>query len=117
MAAAAHAAQAALSAELAALQARWMAREPRPEDVAALAELRGLLLARDEAVRVAEEQLNQLKAQMLLREDTYNKHFKYVHSMVHTSQMYTTLVARKALSTKCMMLLSIMQSSSRSLVS
>jgi hypothetical protein len=46
--------------------------------VAAIAELRGLLVARDEAVRVAEEQLAQLRAQMLLREDNYNKHFKWV---------------------------------------
>lgn len=34
---AAEAEQAQLAAELAALQARWAAREPRPEDVAAIA--------------------------------------------------------------------------------
>lgn len=73
---AADAAQAELLAQLSALHARWLARESRPEDVAAIADLRSLLVARDEAVRVAEEQLAQLRAQMLLREENYNKHFK-----------------------------------------
>jgi hypothetical protein len=74
--AAAGTAQAELSAQLSALHARWLARESRPEDLAAIADLRSLLVARDEAVRVAEEQLAQLRAQMLLREENYNKHFK-----------------------------------------
>jgi hypothetical protein len=60
----------------AALHARWLARESRPEDVAAIAELQSLLAARDEALKVVEEQLAQLRAQMLLREENYNKHFK-----------------------------------------
>jgi hypothetical protein len=74
--AAAEAAQAELSAQLSALHVRWLARESRLEDLAAIADLRSLLVARDEAVRVAEEQLAQLRAQMLLREENYNKHFK-----------------------------------------
>ena len=76
LSAAADAAQASLSAELSALHARWLAREPRAEHLAAIAELQSLLAARDEALRAAEEQLAQLRAQMLLREDNYNKHFK-----------------------------------------
>jgi hypothetical protein len=69
-------AQAELSGRLSVLEARWLARESRPEDLAAIADLRSLLVARDEAVRVAEEQLAQLRAQMLLREENYNKHFR-----------------------------------------
>jgi hypothetical protein len=76
LAAADEAAQAELSAQLSALHARWLARESRPEDVAAINELQLLLSARDEALRLAEEQLAQLRAQMLLREENYNKHFK-----------------------------------------
>lgn len=94
MTAAAEAAQADLSAQLSALHARWLAWEPRPEDVAAIAELRSLLDARDEAVRVAEEQLAQLRAQMLLREDNYNKHFRWVVSAVCLPQ---PLLARRCL--------------------
>lgn len=81
LSAAAEAAQAELSAQLSALHARWLARESRPEDVTAIAGLRSVLVARDEAVRVAEEQLAQLRAQMLLREDNYNKHFKYADAV------------------------------------
>lgn len=92
--AAAEAAQAELSTQLSALHARWLAREPRPEDVTAIAELRSLLDARDEAVRVAEEQLAQLRAQMLLREDNYNKHFKWV---VPTVCLPQPLLARRCL--------------------
>lgn len=76
LAAADEAAQAELTAQLSALHARWLARESRPEDVAAINELQGLLSARHEALRLAEEQLAQLRAQMLLREENYNKHFK-----------------------------------------
>jgi hypothetical protein len=76
LAAADEAAQAELSAQLSALHARWLTRESRPEDVAAVNELQSLLSARDEALRLAEEQLAQLRAQMLLREENYNKHFK-----------------------------------------
>lgn len=76
LSAAAEAAKAALTAELSALHTRWLARESRPDDLAAIAELRSLLAARDEAVRAAEEQLAQLRANMLLREENYNKHFK-----------------------------------------
>lgn len=75
---ASEAAQAAMSAELSALHERWLARESRPEDLAAIAELQAALASQDEALRAAEEQLAQLRAQMLLREDNYNKHFKYV---------------------------------------
>lgn len=76
LSAAAEAAQARLSAELSALHDRWMARESRPEDLAAISELQSLLLSRDEALRQAQDQLTQLRAQMLLREENYNKHFK-----------------------------------------
>jgi hypothetical protein len=61
---------------LSALHDRWLARESRPEDLAAIGELQSLLVARDEALRQAQDQLAQLRAQMLLREENYNKHFK-----------------------------------------
>jgi hypothetical protein len=74
--AAAEAECSALAAELAALQARWAAREPRPEDVAAIAELRAAIAAREEALRTAEDRMAQLRGEMLLREENYNKHFR-----------------------------------------
>jgi hypothetical protein len=74
--AAAEAQRSALAADLAALQARWAAREPRPEDVAAIAELRAALAAREEALRTAEDRMAQLSGEMLLREENYNKHFR-----------------------------------------
>lgn len=72
----AEAQQSALAAELAELQARWAAREPRPEDVAAIGELKAVLAAREEALRTSEERMAQLRGEMLLREENYNKHFR-----------------------------------------
>lgn len=73
---AAEAQRSALAADLAALQARWAAREPRPEDVATIADLRAALAAREEALRTAEDRMAQLRGEMLLREENYNKHFR-----------------------------------------
>lgn len=41
-----------------------------------LAELRSILAAREEALRTAEDRMAALRAEMLLREESYNKHFR-----------------------------------------
>ncbi len=57
------------------LQARWDAREPRPEDVARIRALEGELRSREAALATAEDRMAALRGEMLLREDNYNKHF------------------------------------------
>eukprot|EP00198_Chlamydomonas_reinhardtii_P001640 XP_001690976.1 hypothetical protein CHLREDRAFT_188583 [Chlamydomonas reinhardtii] len=65
-----------LEANYSELKARWDAREPREEDVRRIAELEGFVRQLEELVRTSEERMAQLRAELLLREDNYNKHFK-----------------------------------------
>jgi hypothetical protein len=44
--------------------------------VAAISRLETSLAAREAEVKVLEEKVNQLRREMLLREDNYNKHFR-----------------------------------------
>jgi hypothetical protein len=65
-----------LTTAMAQLQKRFDAREPRPEDVAAIADLKATLAAREEALQTAENRVIHLRNEMLLREENYNKHFR-----------------------------------------
>eukprot|EP00775_Hariotina_reticulata_P010893 gene10893-11047_t len=76
MVAAAESERTSLIAAMAQLQHRFDAREPRPEDVAAIADLKATLAAREEALQTAEMRLHHLRNEMLLREENYNKHFR-----------------------------------------
>lgn len=55
---------------------RWDNREPREEDVRRIRQLEIALAESEELVRTAEERMQQLRKELLLREDNYNKHFK-----------------------------------------
>jgi hypothetical protein len=55
---------------------RWEAREPRAEDVAKIEELERLVMQKEEALSDAEQRMTQLRREMLLREENYNKHFR-----------------------------------------
>lgn len=76
MVAAAETERTSLIAAMAQLQNRFDAREPRPEDVAAIADLKATLAAQEEALQTAETRLHHLRNEMLLREENYNKHFR-----------------------------------------
>ncbi len=67
---------AVLSAALADLQEQWQQRPSRPEDVARIEALEQAVRERDEALRTSEERMAQLRSEMLLREENYNKHFR-----------------------------------------
>lgn len=58
------------------LQARWEAREPREQDVMRIAQLEAGLQEREAGLHAAAKQLAQLRGEMLLREENYNKHFR-----------------------------------------
>ncbi|KAG1679463.1 hypothetical protein FOA52_007755 [Chlamydomonas sp. UWO 241] len=65
-----------LQAAYSELKQRFDAREPREEDVALIRQLQTALSESEERVRTAEERMVQLRKELLLREDNYNKHFK-----------------------------------------
>lgn len=65
-----------LECEFLTIKAKYDAREPREEDVARIHQLESALYSAEEQVRTAEERMQQLRAELLLREDNYNKHFK-----------------------------------------
>ncbi|GMH32716.1 hypothetical protein BSKO_00550 [Bryopsis sp. KO-2023] len=58
------------------LKHRFETREPRKEDVDKIVALERALKVSEHAVQRSEERMNQLRNEMLLREDNYNKHFK-----------------------------------------
>jgi hypothetical protein len=67
--------EAALCDQLAEAQARWEAQEPRKEDVARISDLEAAVCERGAALQAAQARLGQLRGEMLLREETYNKRF------------------------------------------
>jgi hypothetical protein len=58
------------------LQEQYNNRPPRDEDIARISQLEGVLHSTQEQLRTAEERMQQLRSEMLLREESYNKHFK-----------------------------------------
>ena len=68
--------EAALVNEAAACRARLAARPPRDEDVARIAALEADLRGARGALKGAEARMAALRGELLLREETYNRHFK-----------------------------------------
>ena len=68
--------EAALADEAAACRARLAARPPRDEDVARIAALEADLRGARGALKGAEARMAALRGELLLREETYNRHFK-----------------------------------------
>ncbi len=66
----------ALEASYSELRLRFDARESREEDVRRIGELETAVRKLEELVRSSEERMAQLRAELLLREENYNKHFK-----------------------------------------
>ncbi|GAX74041.1 hypothetical protein CEUSTIGMA_g1491.t1 [Chlamydomonas eustigma] len=65
-----------LTEQHAELRALFDSRPPRDEDVARIRKLEVALAEAEELVRTSEERMQQLRAELLLREETYNNHFK-----------------------------------------
>ncbi|KAG1658430.1 hypothetical protein FOA52_009612 [Chlamydomonas sp. UWO 241] len=65
-----------LQAAYSELKQRFDEREPREEDVALIRQLQTALSESEERERTAEERMVQLRKELLLRGDNYNKHLK-----------------------------------------
>mmetsp|Transcript_13940 Transcript_13940/g.37680 ORF Transcript_13940/g.37680 Transcript_13940/m.37680 type:complete len:170 (+) Transcript_13940:3-512(+) len=66
----------ALQEDHRALQERWETRGPRDEDVELIQQLQQKNGELTELMRTSEERMAKLRAEMLLREENYNNHFK-----------------------------------------
>lgn len=55
--------------------ARCVCRESRSEDVARITELSNLVASQASQISASEDKLQQMRAELLLREDNYNKTF------------------------------------------
>ncbi|KAH8958832.1 hypothetical protein BDL97_06G048100 [Sphagnum fallax] len=67
--------QAKMQAKCDKLQVRFENREPRPEDLAQIGALKEAIEKKDAAIKRKQVENNQIKLELLNREETYNKLF------------------------------------------